>query len=315
MDAVTIPVRQGTSEWAAARRHGIGGSDAPIVIGESPYRSPNELWAEKVGIVAPAPENEAMAWGRRLEPLVAAAYTEATGRRLRRVTRLLRNRERPWQLASIDREVVGERRLVEIKTTRSSRWDGTDAVPGDVLAQVEHYLSVTGYDVADVAVLVGGSDLRVIEVGRDDAYIRDLVELETDFIRRVESRTAPPLDGSDATRRTLGRLYPSDDGSQLPATPETDRLLADLREARERATDAADRAATIENALRGFMGSASLLVGASYRVSLRKNADSRRTDWLAVATELRPDPSLVARYTATRDGPRVLRVTFGGSER
>ena len=47
-----------------------------------------------------------MAWGRRLEPVVAAAYTEATGRRLRRVTRLLSNRERPWQLASIDREVA-----------------------------------------------------------------------------------------------------------------------------------------------------------------------------------------------------------------
>ena len=127
MDVLTIPVRQGTPEWLEARRQGIGGSDAAIVIGESPYRSPYDLWAEKCGLVAPAPETAAMAWGRRLEPLVAAAYTEATGRRLRRVSRLLRHRERPWQLASIDRAVIGEKRLVEIKTTRSPAGTGNSA--------------------------------------------------------------------------------------------------------------------------------------------------------------------------------------------
>ena len=185
-----------------------------------------------------------MAWGRRLEPLVAAAYTEATGRRLRRVSRLLRHRERPWQLASIDREVVGERRLVEIKTTRSPRWDGADPVPADVLAQVEHYLSVTGYDVADVAVLIGGSDLRVIEVGRDDGYIRDLIEIEADFIRRIETRTAPPIDGSEATRRALGRLHPQRQ-RHGPRRHARDRPPAG-RPARgpERAATATDRAAT-----------------------------------------------------------------------
>jgi putative phage-type endonuclease len=315
MDALAIPVKQGTPEWLAARRTGIGGSDAPVVVGESPYRSAYELWAEKLGLVEPPPESPVMTWGRRLEPVVAAAYTEATGRRLRRVTRLLRHRERPWQLASIDREVIGERRLVEIKTTRSSRWDGADPVPGDVLAQVEHYLSVTGYDVADVAVLIGGSDLRVIEIERDDAYIRDLIELERDFMQRIESRTPPPLDGSEATRRTLSRLHARDDGTQISATPETDQLLADLREARERAAATADRAATVENVLRAIMGRASLLVGRDYRVSFAKNADSHRTDWQALAAELRPDPALVARYTAAREGPRVLRVTFGGDQR
>ena len=45
------------------------------------------------------------------------------------------------------------------------------------------------------------------------------------------------------------------------------------------------------------------------------HADSARVDWQALAAELRPDPGLVARYTTTREGPRVLRVTFEGSER
>lgn len=212
MEALTVPVRQGTPEWAAARRSGIGGSDAPIVVGESPYRSAYELWAEKVGLIPRPEQTEVMAWGHRLEPLVAAAYTEATGRRLRRVRRLLRSRGRPWQIASLDRAVIGERRLVEIKTTRSPRWDGADPVPPDVLAQVEHYLAVTGWEVADVAVLVAGSDLRIIEVGRDDAYIRDLVEIEADFVRRVETRTPPPLDASEATRRALALLHPREIG-------------------------------------------------------------------------------------------------------
>jgi len=313
MDALSVPVRQGSPEWAVARRSGIGGSDAPAVIGVSLYRSPYLLWAEKLGLVPAMTESEPMRWGRLLEAVVAQAYAERTGRRLRRVRRLLRSRARPWMLASIDRAVVGEQRLVEIKTTRSPRWDGADPVPPDVLCQVQHYLAVTGWDVGDVAVLLAGSDLRILEVPRDEAHIQELVEREAEFWHLIESRTPPPLDGSEATRRALSHLHPGDDGSQLAASADTDRLLAQLQVARRR-LDAAERdEAAVENSLRAAMGDAALLIGPGYRVSFRKSADSLRVDWQAVAAELKPDPSLVARFTTAREGPRVLRVRFGAN--
>ena len=37
------------SEWQAARRQSVGGSDAATVLGLNPYASPYSLWAEKTG--------------------------------------------------------------------------------------------------------------------------------------------------------------------------------------------------------------------------------------------------------------------------
>ncbi len=42
-----------TESQLEARRHTIGGSDAPIIAGVSPYKQPYELWAEKRGELPP----------------------------------------------------------------------------------------------------------------------------------------------------------------------------------------------------------------------------------------------------------------------
>ena len=36
-------------EWLKYRRTGLGGSDAAVVCGLSPYKSKIELWADKTG--------------------------------------------------------------------------------------------------------------------------------------------------------------------------------------------------------------------------------------------------------------------------
>ncbi len=42
-------VKQGTPVWHNARRLGIGGSEIAIILGESPWRTPYDLWLEKTG--------------------------------------------------------------------------------------------------------------------------------------------------------------------------------------------------------------------------------------------------------------------------
>lgn len=37
------------TEWLEQRRKGIGGSDAPVIMGVNPWRSPMDLWLEKTG--------------------------------------------------------------------------------------------------------------------------------------------------------------------------------------------------------------------------------------------------------------------------
>jgi hypothetical protein len=85
MSATLLPVRQGTPARLEFRRTGIGSSDAPVIAGER--GSLVALWAEKAGLVKREPVDAATQRlfdrGHRLEPVVAAWYTDETGRPLR----------------------------------------------------------------------------------------------------------------------------------------------------------------------------------------------------------------------------------------
>ena len=46
-------MEQNTTEWLNYRREGIGASDASIIMGKSKYKTIQELWEEKTGLVEP----------------------------------------------------------------------------------------------------------------------------------------------------------------------------------------------------------------------------------------------------------------------
>lgn len=84
-------------DWLTVRKSGIGGSDAAAAVGLNPYMSPLELWLEKTGrdanLEKPDPKDTTapVYWGTLLEPIVAAAYTQQTGNRVRKVNAVLRH--------------------------------------------------------------------------------------------------------------------------------------------------------------------------------------------------------------------------------
>jgi len=157
-------------------------------------------------------------------------------------------------------------------------------VPGHVQAQVQHQLWVTGYDVADVAVLTGGSEPKVYEIPRDAAFIDDLAFLETEFWGWVTSGTRPPMDGSENARRVLSKLHPRNDGTLVPPDADTDRVFFDWMAARVVKDQAEAEADTLGNALRALIGDADGIEG---RVTWKRNKDSTRTDWPSVAKAYR----------------------------
>lgn len=57
-------------EWLMWRRKGIGGSDASIVCGLNKYKSPLELWMDKLGMLEVTESGESAYWGSILEPIV-----------------------------------------------------------------------------------------------------------------------------------------------------------------------------------------------------------------------------------------------------
>ncbi len=67
-------LRQNTPEWHRWRRQGIGASDAPVIMGETPFKTPRTLWSIKTGRTQEDPAGPAARRGRELERFARRAY-------------------------------------------------------------------------------------------------------------------------------------------------------------------------------------------------------------------------------------------------
>lgn len=227
------------AEWLAARRGSIGGSDAPIVAGVSPYVSPLQLYYEKAGLLAlDLGDPEPREWGKRLEPLVAEVYARDTGRQLidHGINMFIGEFGFPSH-ASLDREIVDAKRgpgVLQVKTsTKYSLKELQEEIPLDWQVQIQHEMANAGMQWGSFAILMFPSrKLGWIDVDRNEPFIKSLLAKEADFWRMVEARTPPEADGSASATATIRALYPKDSGVEvkLPeAAIKWDDELQDLK--------------------------------------------------------------------------------------
>jgi len=253
---VIVPVRQRSVEWLDAKEHGLGSSEAAAAVGMSRWESSLSLWARKLGLLPLVDETLPMRMGTQLEPLIAALYSEQTGVKVRRANMLRKHPVHDFMLASLDRRAG--RKPVELKyTARGTGYgdEGTDEVPEEVLVQVLHQLAVTDEPEADVAVLIAGHrEVQIYTVRREVSAESALIEREAIFWDHVESRTQPPVDGSEATRRALAAIYPLDVGDTIPADEAAAAALALLRDAQAQIDAGETAKAEAQAQLKAFMG-------------------------------------------------------------
>ncbi|MFL9867279.1 YqaJ viral recombinase family protein [Paraburkholderia fungorum] len=304
------------SEWLEVRKSGIGGSDAAAAVGLNPYVSQLELWLDKTGradgLPRPDPDDTTSPtyWGTLLEPIVAAAYTQQTGNKVRKVNAILRHRSVPFMLANIDREVVGVPgvQVLECKTAGefgARLW--RDGVPEYVQLQVQHQLAVTGKQAAHVAVLLWGQALEVHRIERDDSLIRRLIELETRFWQFVESDKPPPADGSESADRALRHLHPGNGGAvDFTDDRHLSSVFADLVAVRAEIEARQAIEAQLKQTLQQAMGDAVRAVFETGSVSFRCSKDSSSVD----LTRLLADrPELEQQYAIPKPGSRRFLVS------
>lgn len=198
-------------QWLELRRRGIGGSDAAAIVGLDRYRSPFDVYADKLGLKPEIPDNEAMRQGRDLEEYVASRFCEETGKKVRRRNAMLQHPEYPFMLADIDRWIVGENAGLECKTTSvlNKAKFSQGEFPPRYYVQCMHYMAVTGAERWYLAVLVLNKAFHVFTIERDEAEINALIEAEKDFWENHVLKQIPPApDGSEATSEIIKQLFP-----------------------------------------------------------------------------------------------------------
>lgn len=294
MKTVTFP---NTESWLAARRGaGIGSSDAPVIVGASPWRSLLELYHEKRGTLPESefgPKYVEMAkWGLLLEDAIATRYQLETGREVIKPAQhtIVQHDTLPFAIATVDRyarvttppmrdvkvewplsEVRGvETIVVELKNAHwfsNDDWEGfgdDDGEAGEYFAepplhyvvQVQHQLGITGAAWGSIAVLIGGVKFRYADIKRDDAFIAGLFEREEQFMKDVRAGREPAADGSESTKRLLARLHPADTGETIELPVDAIEWANKLEAAQDDESAAKKRKAEAQNLLKQAIGAA-----------------------------------------------------------
>ena len=141
-----VMLEQGSDEWLLFRQNKIGSSDAPPIMGVSPYKTRAELYQEKMGLSSGQVKSYAMQRGNDLEPMIREKMSGFLGCQL--LSKVFISEQREWQSASVDGIDTVEGVVVEIKCANSV--DHMKAqkgiVPEKYLPQLYHILSVLQMD-------------------------------------------------------------------------------------------------------------------------------------------------------------------------
>lgn len=300
-----------TAEQHAIRRTGIGASDIGAILGaDGAFDSSLSIWAQKVGMRQPIPDNEVPEYvrlGNLLEPVIAQLYVERNpGVQLYERGTIVNPRD-GLQIATPDRLVRGEAVGLQIKKARTkARWGtaGTDEVPENILCQTQWEMSVADLEREEVPVLFWGSKLEIFRVERDDDLIGCMVDLGHKWWRdHVVTEKPPTPDGHERTRETLGQIFAKTVGRMAPSVPVGAYDLAvRYKEAGVRAkADEAEKEA-LGNQLRLLVGAYDGFEAEWGKVLWRKN-EGGPIAWKEIAETLKPSAELIAQHTGEPKRP------------
>jgi putative phage-type endonuclease len=319
-DRLPIQIPDNTNEesetrtlWLAERRKGIGSSDCAAACGLSPYKTELQLYMEKTGQIAEADlsDNAKVRMGNRLEQSIADEYEYQTGRKLRKVKTILRSKNHPFMLASLDREVVGEQRIVELKTAgywsakQDSDWGppGTDLVPLIYALQVTHEMIVRGVRVADLAVLVAGQETNIYTLEANEQLMALVIEREREFWRRV-------VEGDPPAPRTLDDTllaFPRANEKPVYASAEIAGLVGEMDHLSDQIDALQEQFDARKVEVQTFMGEADTLYLDTDKLATWKNVETTRFDSKRCKNEA---PDIYARF-AKESSSRRFQIVGG----
>jgi putative phage-type endonuclease len=186
-------LHQNTAEWHRWRAQGIGASDAPVIMGETAFKTQRTLWSIKTGRMREGAAGPAARRGRELERFARRAYERQTGVQVEPLC--LVHQEFEWMRASLDGLSFDGSTLLEIKCPLNFR-DRTSAqegrVPSQYHAQLQHQLEVSGAEQAHYFSF-HGTDGILIEIRPDREYVKRLVKAEATFWQLVKENRWPEL--------------------------------------------------------------------------------------------------------------------------
>jgi putative phage-type endonuclease len=190
-----IHLEQNTPEWLKFRQEKIGASDAPIILGVSPWKNTYQLWNEKVHGKENF-ESQAMKRGKDLEESARSCFEQYTNSLIK--PQVVESIQNPWMIASLDGIDISGQFIVEIKCPgyKDHSLAKEGKIPEKYIPQLQHQLAVIGLK-EGYYFSYDGQDGHIVPFERDESYIENLIEKESDFYHNHILPKVPPKMNED----------------------------------------------------------------------------------------------------------------------
>ena len=242
-------------EQLEERLNYLTGSDAAVVCGLSPWKTPVALWMEKTrrSEQVDLSHNNYIKFGNYMEDGVAKWFEAESGKTVVKEPKMLTHKHYDWMAGNVDFAIVGENAILECKTAgKSDRWgDSENTIPDEYLMQVAHYCAVGNFDRAYIAVVFTFSrEFRWYVYDRDLNLENKLIEREKHFWENhVLTDTAPEA----KTESDILAFYKKGIENPLIATAEIENLIGQYLNADDEAKRVEDIQQNIKDKIAIYM--------------------------------------------------------------
>ena len=221
-------------DWHKLREKRIGGSDVGAILGVNPYKSIIDVYIDKTE-GSTFKRNEATHWGHMLEGTILKEFSNKHKDLI--VYEVPYSVVNDFLIANLDGALkdknTGDYGVLEIKTTsiwNKKEWE-EDTIPQSYYAQVQHYLMLTGYKFAYIAVLIGGQQYKEFKVERNEEDIELIRKKTTEFYNENILKLIPPMpDGSDAYMEHLKKKAMEIEGNTVIEFMDLEEKAAKIKE-------------------------------------------------------------------------------------
>lgn len=280
-NAVKVTTEQ---DWHEQRARNVGASEVAALFGKSPYTTLFTLWHQKAGKIArPDFGSERMEWGSALEPVIAQVMAERMGWKIHKVHRYLTHSTVPGMGASLDYEIVGQPEGVgalEVKNVSIEAFkrdwlvneDGTVEAPIHIELQLQHQLSVTGWQWGAFAFLVGGNEGHVVTRQRHEPTIQLIESAVAEFWRTIDAGQAPAIEDAGDLAAVV-QLFNGKQAVEIDSD-EFELLIGQLQTAKDTLKNVKEAEDEIKAKLIALMDShdAETAIGRGYKVTYKEQS-------------------------------------------
>jgi len=258
------------------RMKGIGGSDISAIMGVNPWKSPLDVYLDKVGESEPLEDNFPMRLGRAMEATLRQSYEELHSCTIDHSEgeHLLIFEDgifyhHPDGIVRLQIKATPDDHLWEAKSSsRYSAWK--NGPPIEVVLQCQWGLMISGLPKCVVSLSLGGREYREFEILPDKDMWLEMIDAANDFWKNnVERGNPPDPSGSESDRVWLDKAFEERE-SVAPLTSNLVELGMQMVQCRTELKAVEKKEALLSQLLQKEMGDYSAAAGDNFRVTWKR---------------------------------------------